>query len=414
MLDNASRGLTFESPPECGASTTEQLFAGLACGRLPLDIAAVRFSVSEYFRNLTAVFVSQYEQEIDRLGSGILPVLQAIPSTDDDIFDLCWDPSFGSLLAAVQHPDRPELPRRISGILLRLAEVGFAMSCDVSLDGEADLRIGKYLLADVVSLSVRSADGAAEVRWKTRLGESGELNFDQGELKFGTSVRKLNEVTGPDPSWLILDPKLVATTEYRGNHTNYDQKPPGQFSRQCNLALSLIERHSPSYLPWVQAVIRCLVPLHSENSGNLLGGSVKTAPGTIHITHSPDAVDIADMLIHETAHQYFHIGAKLGAFTDGSDPTMCFSPFVKADRSIDKILMTYHAFGNAALLYHVLIQDSDLYREKYLPKLRRMLEYIDVVDGYLSRTASLTPFGMSFYAGLHRQIQSERASAGFA
>ena len=62
-------------------------------------------------------------------------------------------------------------------------------------------------------------------------------------------------------------------------------------------------------------------------------------------------MDIAEVLVHECAHQYFYLLAYVGPYDDGSDERLYWSPPLRRNRPLSRILMAYHALANVRLFY---------------------------------------------------------------
>jgi HEXXH motif-containing protein len=84
---------------------------------------------------------------------------------------------------------------------------------------------------------------------------------------------------------------------------------------------------------------------------HIQSGSIAKYFGVIHVSASPSVPAIAELLVHEASHQYFHLLCLLEAFDDGSDANLYYSPAVRTDRPLERIGVAYHAFANILLFY---------------------------------------------------------------
>jgi hypothetical protein len=115
-------------------------------------------------------------------------------------------------------------------------------------------------------------------------------------------------------------------------------------------ALDLLEEHLPHYFDWVVRIIRRVIVLHA-GPNVLHSGSPENQHGTILISDNSRALSVAEMLIHESSHQYLELLNKLGPTVDPGHTRLYFSPAKQCDRPLHKILLAYHAFANVMLFY---------------------------------------------------------------
>jgi HEXXH motif-containing protein len=73
--------------------------------------------------------------------------------------------------------------------------------------------------------------------------------------------------------------------------------------------------------------------------------------GFSHFSAYSNAAALAELLIHEAAHQYFNVLCLLGPFDDGTDQTLYHSSAVGRPRPLDRIGVAYHAFANVMIYY---------------------------------------------------------------
>src|SRR5262245_34105284 len=68
-------------------------------------------------------------------------------------------------------------------------------------------------------------------------------------------------------------------------------------------AFDFLAKFSPVYLPWVQRVIRAIVPVQSV-LGHTCSQSFEFLPGVIALSEKARALELAVCLVREAAHQY--------------------------------------------------------------------------------------------------------------
>lgn len=154
------------------------------------------------------------------------------------------------------------------------------------------------------------------------------------------------------------------------------------------------------YLPWVELVLREILVSAKDPQTRIMSGSSPTLPGMIHITSPASLLDTADTLVHESAHQYFNLLNRVGDVDDGSDRDLYWSPPVRTERPLSKILIAYHAFANVELFYRAVIEagrDPDGSVARCLPDVADM---VDQLDGPLRENPALTALGRALYEPL--------------
>src|SRR5262249_18543782 len=115
-------------------------------------------------------------------------------------------------------------------------------------------------------------------------------------------------------------------------------------------ALSYLEQNAHPYANWVWRVLRGIIPLWAAE-GLTLSSSNPHHPGVVQLSIGQDPLVLAELLVHEASHQYFHLMEYVGPVDDGSDSTLYYSPFKGTERPLRAILLAYHAFANVLLLY---------------------------------------------------------------
>src|SRR6185437_8100292 len=137
-------------------------------------------------------------------------------------------------------------------------------------------------------------------------------------------------------------------------------------------ALGLLRALAPRYRDWVTRVLRRLIV-------------------------------IAEMLVHEASHQYFHSITPLEDVADHTDPTTYYSPFVRCQRTIDRLLLAYHAFANVYLYYRECLDSQD-HHERARAGLRTVADDLNVVEETLMTSDKLTPTGRALIEPLYREM----------
>jgi HEXXH motif-containing protein len=115
-------------------------------------------------------------------------------------------------------------------------------------------------------------------------------------------------------------------------------------------------------------------------------------------------VAVAEMLVHEASHHYFHIVRRLEAVHDESDGRLYYSVVKGRERTIDLILLAFHAFANVALFYRSCmtrgLSDKGYCRKnltRHIPELRMLL-------GHLKSSNAVTATGNLLWEPLAHRV----------
>lgn len=107
--------------------------------------------------------------------------------------------------------------------------------------------------------------------------------------------------------------------------------------------------------------------------------------------HEPAA--LAELLVHEAAHQYQHLARRVGPLDDGSDRRSYWSPLKGMERPLSRLLAAYHAFGNVALVCRALIEAGVDDRGIAADRLAALVPALRATQAHLWENPALTPAG---------------------
>ncbi|WP_162916176.1 aKG-HExxH-type peptide beta-hydroxylase [Burkholderia sp. PAMC 26561] len=163
-------------------------------------------------------------------------------------------------------------------------------------------------------------------------------------------------------------------------------------------ACALLAQAAPEYARWVTRVLNSIVLLpHLANRS--CSGSWADASGTIYMTEPVCALEAAEILVHESSHQYFHMLEKVGSCLKPGCTEMYFSPPVQKERLLDRILIAYHAFANVLIMYLKAFRNG--YGDQYtVNRFNAFVSDVAVLEGYLARSDGLSDIGRSIFEPL--------------
>jgi HEXXH motif-containing protein len=175
-------------------------------------------------------------------------------------------------------------------------------------------------------------------------------------------------------------------------------------TRALHGAVRLLARHAPIFLPWVGRVLRGVVPVAAKPSMIHSGGD-QDHPGVVYLSFGCPPAALAEMLVHEGTHQYYHLLTCLGPLEDGSDSTLYYSPIKRTGRQIGMILLAYHAFANVLLFYR-LCRRNGFEHDGYIRHNEdALVPQLDQLEAALRTTRALTPLGRALWEPLAERIR---------
>jgi HEXXH motif-containing protein len=162
-------------------------------------------------------------------------------------------------------------------------------------------------------------------------------------------------------------------------------------------AVALIAYYAPHYLDWVGSVVRAVIPVKPPAPGGYSSSSDPAIHGVITISFPMSPMLAAESLIHEASHQYYHFAQLDTLFGNGQDTKGYWSPYLKRDRPIDRILLAYHAYKNVFAFLTACAEAGDAEAERALPFHRESLRgFRDA----LAKSPGLTAEGRAFFEAM--------------
>jgi HEXXH motif-containing protein len=356
--------------------------------------------VGSYAEGLIAAFLARHEQEIAGDSAGLVAFLQHGVS-GGAARRLQWQIELGFLRDSLLPKPRYCTPLQSAALVaLALARLGQDGSWECCFRHPASLRAGEIFIPQARQFAVHAGSGGVQI---TVNGASGDLQYLPEW--YGAAANSLVAIATADaddrvlcllsrsalPQNVLVDQQFVLD-EIASEHC-------GRFSA----AIDVLGTHVPIYRDWVKRPLRDVILLDGSD-GRLRSGSFSRLPGTIYLSAVDHPARLAEMLVHEASHQYFHVLSLVGDVDDGSDKAEHFSPVVKEGRSIRMILFAYHAFANVLRFYR-------LYRDAIGPTASLEHDCAEIerdvreLEAILADNRSLTPLGWSIFAELRSALQ---------
>ncbi|CAN5627086.1 hypothetical protein BH10PSE14_BH10PSE14_22190 [soil metagenome] len=216
------------------------------------------------------------------------------------------------------------------------------------------------IMVDAWSVSIVSGD---EVYNFERVGRIWHLNNEPSRFVQASTVGRAIYVSGynVDPEVLIFEDVALEA---------------GNFQRGCadlDEAHRIVRLAGPEAFDWIQRLITTVSMVESHGGARLSSRSVSARSGNIEMAVPGDQLHIAELLVHEAAHQHFQLANLLDPLMlpVGADQ-LFLSALNGRQRPILRVLLAYHAVANIFLFLDSLAEASRLWTERAIWRLRQL------------------------------------------
>ncbi len=331
----------------------EKECTGFSCPFESFNEPLAQTIAGEYARSVLGVFVERFAPAFSK--NGLDDLFSSLLHADLPL-ELAWSSDLGNLYKAIRLNDEDHALRNAAAFALMASAKGFGGEWQLELSNTTKFFWDDWALPACDKLTVVCTDASASLNLS--------LDGDHTELSFVRSLDGWNCETparamrlpsfGSERHRIVLLPQQAALNSGIFRDVDDAALALQTFSPELieilTQALDLLEEHLPHYFNWVVRIIRRLVVLHA-GPNVLHSGSPEHQYGTIFISDNFRALSVAEMLIHESSHQYFELLNKLGPTVDPGHTKLYYSPAKRCDRPLHKILLAYHAFANVMLFY---------------------------------------------------------------
>jgi hypothetical protein len=151
-----------------------------------------------------------------------------------------------------------------------------------------------------------------------------------------------------DPEILIPEDRTLDSANVAAAYRSLDQ------------AFDAVTRGGEDCSDWVRRVIARVSIVNSEGGSRLSSRSLASRAGNIEMAAPGDHLHIAELLVHEAAHQHFALGRLYGAFVRPEvDRKLFYSAINQRQRPLERVALAYHAVANIFELLDRLITAND-------------------------------------------------------
>lgn len=375
-------------------------YQGFSGARQEFDEAFFHLLVGQYSASVIELAIDRFGESLAADSPGVLKLLSRLDVNSP--FEVFWSPGLASIFDSLRQGDEQAARCGTAQFLLYAASRGLIGNWSIELERPAVFWWDGFVLPETRTLHVRhqgqnvqlSTDSSAQ----SGNGFLFEWNRAQGGWSTVGDLKRLAVAKDGDLRVILLSqnalPELTCGV-------GIVPKTDREHARSIEKALQLLKAHSPHYHQWVSRVLRNLIivqaPEHRLQSGNFDG-----TLGMFYISHCDDPLLVAEMLVHECSHQYYHALVQLEEVADPSDTRTYYSPFVQKQRCLERILVAYHAFANVYLFYRDCL-DSGYCSPEECVGLKGLIEDLETVEKVIVETDKLTAVGRALADPLYRE-----------
>ncbi|TDR82680.1 aKG-HExxH-type peptide beta-hydroxylase [Paludibacterium purpuratum] len=390
-----------------------------ACPKIAFDPVLFEAVVLFHAQAVVDMFLQRRAALLAERSVGVIPLIERwrqrsqCGSLDAG---LAWDMAFGRVQWALE-TDEVDAGDVALHLALHLTSHGLPGDWRGSLSEAGMMRWGNWLLPVEGEVSVVSDGGQASVSFVDfARGAPSTLSFYADEHGWQCDQPEALLRVGIHQSILLLPEFAI-----RGQLTLEDQfgsivgypEPDAGMADTLARALDLLARYAPDYLIWVERVIRGAVICQCKET-RTRSSTWSEAPGIILLSHTTDVATMAEMLVHEASHQYYHVVGRVGRVDDGSDRQLYYSPAVARERPLARVLIAYHAFANILLMYRDFRQNGLAMTGTtgWWHTAERMEADVGVLAAPLCDNPALTAYGRALFEPLHQRVHAVAAIDG--
>lgn len=359
---------------------------GFSCPEEGIDEVFLAAIAGEYSRRVTRLFLEAHAERLSGPSPGLCELLDSW-SGEHDRARAAWNSAFGDAFRLVRTGEASGADAVAVGMALHIGAQGRPGAWSAQLEVPLPLRWDSWLLPPSRRVDVRSDGRVAELRLEDgrpiAFAADGEgWTSDAGESlpRFG----RQRAVVLPRRALTLqgFDELVAASVE---------EVDAGMLD-VLREAMGLLADGAPPYASWVERVVHELFLIQPQIK-QIQSGSIAKYFGVVHVSAAPHVPPIAELLVHEASHQYFHLLCLLDPFDDGSDDNLYYSPAVRTERSLERIGVAYHAFANILRFYDACLAsgvDDDGY---YARNREALAPDVAQLEGPLRGNEALTKVG---------------------
>ena len=191
-----------------------------------------------------------------------------------------------------------------------------------------------------------------------------------------------------------------------GNDVPWCEESSDAVITNLRQAFGVLQEYAPAYLPWVRETLRYVVPVLPPAPGVRRSHSVKGLHGVVFMSFPASPIKTAETLVHECAHQHYHLAEEWFRLHNGRDERSYYSVYVRKDRPIDRVLIAFHAFANVVLFHRACIEANAPFADVCQSIVDENVPHLAEFKTFLEGTNGLTKAGRAMWEPAMARMES--------
>lgn len=354
----------------------------------------------QHARAVAETFLDRFEGELEASSEQLVPLLRAWLGQDPTA-EQVRHPSVGLLRRALDPTDSTSPVVAAAALLLHLQSTGTHGSWRASFAAPVDLLWERWRLPTASALAVRATAGRASVRLAGP-GATRGVELSRAAGRWDTEdATSLSAFTLAGRSVAIVTPVGAESARLLGGR---DQPPVPVAVRDLGAAAELLEVASPEYAAWAGRPLWGVVPALTP-ADTLISASIRACPWMVMTCCPAGPEQLAELLVHESTHQYLYLLSQFGPLDDGSDEELYYSPLKETGRPIGAILLAYHACANM-LLMHDHLRAAGHASTSSAARRTTLIDQVRVLESALRRSRAITEIGDALWEPLAARLDA--------
>ena len=372
---------------------------GFSCPQIEFSDGHAAHILNSRAKALIELYLNQAEPLLDAGSDGLKAFLANGAHTEGGM--ALWDWSLGKLYEAVVSDKSDGDLSVAASAALHLGKCGHQGQWQARFNQPVRLRFDRWMLPPAAMIRAESHGTHLDLE----LGQGKHrrtLSFLKGAYWTSVDLTALPTLWAHGTRFSFIDGPLFFDGTNGLRHP-IDHEGLEAIMAWVEAALGLLKTHASIYFPWVQRFIHFILPVVSPIPGAISSGNILNQHGIVQLSNVSTVHQMAEMLVHEAAHQHFYLLEMAGAYDDGTDRNTYYSPVVQKNRHIRKILLAYHAFANVVLLGRVLAA-AGLEDGYWRDNEERVLGDLVQLEAPLKHNQALTEYGNCLFKPLANQL----------
>ena len=362
----------------------------------------VEIATITYYRNSLKLFVESNQDIFCKLSEGISNLFQLFIKSCAD-YTLYADYSI-SCLDLVSYQTEKEKIQAIANIACYLTVNGFNSEWHLKNINLNTIYFDAFIFDSAIISEINNDPINSKMVFTTSIGE---VEFNYSNLSKNLDFQRIQRTnTGNIVIYPVQFTPKIWKDRIMGDSA-FDAD--ANYFEKVESALTVLKYNASSYFNWVTKFTNKIIVFDSDSNSHIKSGSWEEAMGLYNLSINHDIYIIAELLVHESSHQYFNLLKKIDDFTEEND-CLYYSAAVDKDRPLWAILIAYHAFANIVLFYRMLIDNQAEGKAIVIEREKENLQLVNSLSIHLVDNPYLTHTGKTLFLSLHERLTNKTSS----